>query len=178
MKCYLKEVDNDAMLLCNSIHFRLKTLFGTSRTDALKLHPITNTAPIFAMKTMIIFMGVYPTTHTQCHSQHLLTLLFSFSSFLNHLRILCKKSARVGHLFRRGNLGSEHGLFLAAILQDFLDLKSNASAEIFFMVLHVVWGPCIPHYPIPVINHGKCLLIIHSTFQCYFTQVLMHKRTK
>ena len=39
MKCYLKEIDNDAMLLCNSIHFRLKTLFGTSRTDALKLHP-------------------------------------------------------------------------------------------------------------------------------------------
>ena len=31
-----------------------------------------------------------------------------------------KRSARVGHLFRRENFGSECGLFLAAILQDFL----------------------------------------------------------
>lgn len=113
------------------------------------------------MKTMIIFMGCIPRP-TPCHSQHLLTLRFSFSSFQNHLRMLCKRSARVGHLFRRENLGSEHGLFLAAILQDFLDFKSSARAEIFFVVLHVVWGPCVPHYPITMINHGKCLLIIHN----------------
>ena len=43
-----------------------------------------------------------------------------------------QRFAKVGHLFRRENLGSEHGLFLAAILQDFLDLKSNARTENFF----------------------------------------------
>ena len=49
MKCYLKEVDNDGML-CNNIvehccycatpsTLHLKPFFGTSRTDAQKLHP-------------------------------------------------------------------------------------------------------------------------------------------
>ena len=61
------------------------------------------------------------------------SFLVLISSFQNHLRKLCsKRSARVGHLFRRENLGSKYGLFLAAILQDFHDLNSNASEEICF----------------------------------------------
>ena len=55
------------MLLCNSIHFRLKTLFGTSGTDMplAKNYTLTNSAAIFATtKILIIFVGVYPKTHT------------------------------------------------------------------------------------------------------------------
>ena len=66
MKCYLQEVDNDTMLLFNSIHFRLETLFREHQglMPMAKNCTLTNSAPIFAMTTMIIFMGVYPKTHT------------------------------------------------------------------------------------------------------------------
>ena len=107
---------------------------------------LTNSAPIFAMTTMIIFMGVYPKTHTLLLAA--LEYWFFFCCFLpfktiRPLWILCKRSARVGYLFRRENLGREHGLFLAAILQDFL---------FSFLFTVLVWDPCIPHYPVPILG--------------------------
>ena len=87
-----------------------------------------------------------------CYAHPILLLMF-FGRFLPFkaippLRILCKRFARVGYLFRRGNLGSKHGLFLAAIFQDFL---------FSFLFTVLVWGPCVPYYPIPIlmINSGK-----------------------
>ena len=60
MKCYLKEVDNDTMLLFNSINFSLETVFRehAGLMPLAKNCTLTNSAPIFAMKTMIIFMGL------------------------------------------------------------------------------------------------------------------------
>ena len=148
MKCYLKEVDNDTMLLFNSIHFRLETLFREHQglMPMAKNCTLTNSAPIFAMTTMIIFMGVYPKTHTLLLAA--VEYWFFFCCFLpfktiRPLWILCKRSARVGYLFRRENLGREHGLFLAAILQDFL---------FSFLFTVLVWDPCIPHYPVPILG--------------------------
>lgn len=117
--------------------------WGTSRTDALKLHPITNSVLLFCLEDHDNFYGgVSQDPHPATHS----TYWLFFCRFLPFktippLRILCKRSARVGYLFRRENLGREHGLFLAAILQDFLDLKSNTSAEICFYGLTRSVGP-------------------------------------
>ena len=70
-------------------------------------------------------------------------------------------------------MGREHGLFLAAILQDFL---------FFFSFYGFSVGPMYPSlpssYPWLMINHGKYSLIIHSTFQSYFpAHALLRKRT-
>ena len=80
MKCYLKEVDNDTMLLFNSIHFRLETLFREHQglMPMAKNCTLTNSAPIFAMTT------THQDPHPATRSTLILILLLLFSSFQNH----------------------------------------------------------------------------------------------
>ena len=73
VKCYLKEVDNCAT---PSILDLKPFLEHPGLMAMAKNYTLTNSAPIFAMKTMIIFMGVYPKTHT------LPLTALTYSSFL------------------------------------------------------------------------------------------------
>ena len=107
-----------AMLLCNSIHFTLKTLFWNTKDWCPKTTPLTNSAPFFAMKTMIIFMGVYPTTHTLP-----LTALtdspFLFSSFQNHLKDIMQKICESWSPFQKRKLGERVWFILGCNIAGF-----------------------------------------------------------